>query len=136
MNKAAENASGYSWMVNTFQKVDGTTTKLSDFTLSEAQAPTAVKLYFLNKNGATVADELGRKGFVYVHPDKCTASNAWVPGWYAFSMNGVNVAAAQFKLGTTSAYWANDVVIKAGQGFGVNRGTAATTLVIPSPLAD
>ena len=52
MNKAAE-ASGYTWVANTFEKVDGSVTKLCDLAFDPAPTPTAVKLYKLNKNGAT-----------------------------------------------------------------------------------
>ena len=137
MNKAADNASGYTWMVNTFENVGGGVTTLKDFALSESQAPTGVKLYLLNKEGATLVDADGKQQiFVFVHPARCTQANGWVSGWYYMTLNGTNVAAAQFKLGSESAYWANDVVIKAGEGFGIFRGTGTTTLVVPSPLAD
>ena len=128
----AANASGYSWTGN----VMPTDLMLKDLSLLESQAPTAVKLYKLSKTGATAVVDGKSQVFVYVHPARCTASNGWVSGWYYMTLNGTNVAAAQFKLGTSSAYWANDIVIAAGEGFGINRGTATTTLIVPSPLAD
>ena len=129
----AINASGYTWMGN----VMPTDMKLSDFSLVESQAPTGVKLYKLSKTGATLIDEDGKQQiFVFVHPARCTQANGWISGWYYFTLNGTQVAVAQFKLGSASAYWANDVVVKAGEGFGLNRGTATTTLVVPSPLVD
>ena len=137
MNKAAENANGYTWMANTFQKVDGSVTKLSDFSLSESQAPTAVKLYLLNAAGATLKDKDGKEqSFVFVHPARCTAANGWVTGWYHLTLNGTNIKAAEFKLGSTSAYWANDKEIPYGQGFGINRGSADTTIVFSGAVAN
>ena len=130
---SAINASGYTWSGN----VMPTDMKLSDFSLVESQAPTGVKLYKLNKEGATLVDANGKQQiFVFVHPARCTQANGWVSGWYYMTLNGTNVAAAQFKLGSASTYWANDVVIKSGEGFGIFRGTGTTTLVVPSPLAD
>ena len=136
-NKAAENASAYSWVANTFEKVDGSVVKLSDFSLSESQVPTAVTLFLLGSNGANLKDANGNsQTFVYVHPARCTTVNGWVSGWYYRALNGVNVAAAQFKLGTESEYWANDYEIPYGTGFGISRGSATTTLVFSGAVAD
>ena len=124
-------------MVNTFQKVDGSTTKLSDLAIAESQLPTAVNLYLLSSTGATAVDSDGRQQkFVFVHPARCTTANGWVSGWYYATLNGTNIAAAQFKLGSSSAYWANNVAIPAGQGFGIYKGNITVTLNVPSPLAD
>ena len=91
----------------------------------------------LGSNGANLKDVNGNsQTFVYVHPARCTTANGWVSGWYYQNLNGTNITAAQFKLGSSSAYWANEYDIPAGAGFGVRRGTATTTLIIPSPLAD
>ena len=129
MDKAADNASGYTWMANTFQKVDGTVTKLSDLSFKENLAPTAAKLYLLSKTGATLVDANGKKCiYVYLNPTK--AGTTKVPGWYFAD------TASSAMTGESSAGWANNVVISAGAGFGIQRGTAAATLVIPSPLAD
>ena len=137
MNKSAENASAYSWIANTFEKVDGTTVKLKDFSLSENQLPTAVTVFLLDANGANLKDASGNsQTFVYVHPARCTQANGWVSGWYYQRLNGTIVNAAQFKLGSQSTYWANEYNVPAGTGFGISRGTATTTLIIPSPLAD
>ena len=136
-NKAAENANSYSWVANTFEKVGGGVVKLSDFSLSESQAPTAVTLFLLGSNGANLKDGNGNsQTFVFVHPARCTAANGWVSGWYYQMLGGKTVAAAEFKLGSASTYWANEYNIPAGCGFGVRRGTATTTLVVPSPIAD
>ena len=127
------NASSYSWLGNVMP-VDY---KLSDLSLVESQIPTAVTLFFLGSNGANLLDKDGNaQTFVFVHPARCTAANGWVTGWYYQKLNGVNVNAAQFKLGSASAYWANEYAIPAGTGFGMSRGTATTTLKVPSPLAD
>jgi hypothetical protein len=135
-NKTAD-ANGYTWMVNTFQKVDGSTTKLSDLAIAESQLPTAVNLYLLSSTGATAVDSDGRQQkFVFVHPARCTTANGWISGWYYATLNGTNIAAAQFKLGSSSAYWANNVAIPAGQGFGIYKGNITVTLNVPSPLAD
>ncbi len=129
----AANNSGYSWTGNAMP-IDY---KLKDFALKESQIPTAVQLYFLSKTGATMVDsEERRQVFVFVHPDRCTAANGWVSGWYYQRLGTTNIAAAQFKLGSESSYWANEVEVPAGQGFGIYKGTATTTLVIPSPIAD
>ena len=136
-NKTADNASSFSWIANTFEKVDGSAVKLKDFSLSESQLPTAVQVFLLGSNGANLKDADGNEQtFVYVHPARCTTANGWVSGWYYQRLGGTNVAAAQFKLGSQSAYWANEYEIPAGTGFGIKRGTAVTTLIIPSPLAD
>ena len=136
MNKAAGNASGYTWMANTFENVGGGVTKLKEFSLSESQAPTGVRLYLLDKVGATLIDDGKQQVFVYVHPARCTQANGWISGWYYFTLNGINVAAAQFKLGSESAYWANEVEIPYGQGFGLYRGTGTTTIVFSGAVSD
>ena len=129
----APNASSFSWLGNVMP-VDY---KLKDLSLKESQLPTAVNLFFLGSNGANLKDGDGNsQTFVFVHPDRCTSANGWVSGWYYLSLGGVNVNANQFKLGSSSTYWANEYSIPAGTGFGMRRGTATTTLVIPSPLAD
>ena len=129
----AKNASGYSWLGNVMP-VDY---KLKDLALKESQAPTAVTLFFLGSNGANLKDGSGNsQTFVFVHPARCTASNGWVSGWYYQRLNGTNVAAAEFKKGSESAYWANEYSVPAGCGFGISRGSATTTLVVPSPIAD
>ena len=129
-NKAADNASGYSWIANTFEKVDGSVVQLKDFSLSESQIPTAVSLFILGSNGANLKDKDGNsQTFVYVHPARCTKANGWVSGWYYQTLNGVNVNAAQFKLGSGSTYWANEYEIPYGSSFGLSRGANATTLV-------
>ena len=116
-------------MANTFQKVDGSTLKLSDFTIKENLAPTAATLYLLSKTGATLVDEGGNKcAYIYLNPTK--AGTKAVPGWYR-----MGTTSAQMQ-GPGSAGWCNDVVIKAGQGFGINRTTTAATLIVPSPLVD
>ena len=136
-NKAAENASSYSWIANTFEKVGGGVVKLSDFSLSESQAPTAVTLFLLGSNGANLKDGSGNsQTFIYVHPARCTAANAWVSGWYYQTKDGTNAAAAEFKKGSESVLWANEDSVPAGCGFGISRGSATTTLVVPSPIAD
>ena len=128
-NEAAENASGYTWMANTFQKVDGSTVKLSDFTIKENLNPTVAMLYLLSKTGATLVDEKGNKCvYIYLNPTK--AGTKAVPGWY------LNGTASKDMQGPGSDGWANDVVIKAGQGFGLFRGTTSATLIVPSPLVD
>jgi len=135
-NKTADNASSYSWVANTFKKVDGGVVKLSDFSLSESQAPTAVTVFLLGANGANLKDANGNsQTFVYVHPARCTEANGWVSGWYYQNMNGVNIAAAQFKLGSQSTYWANDYEVPYGSSFGVRRGTATTTLVFSGSVS-
>ena len=129
----APNASSFSWVGN----VMPTDYKLKDLALKESQLPTAVELFFLGSNGANLKDAEGNaQTFVYVHPARCTAANGWVSGWYYQRLNGTIVNAAQFKLGSQSTYWANEYDIPAGAGFGIKRGAAVTTLIIPSPLAD
>ena len=129
-NRAAENANSFSWIANTFEKVDGSVVQLKDFSLSESQIPTAVTLFLLGSNGANLKDKDGNaETFVFVHPARCTQANGWVTGWYYQNKNGVNVNAAQFKLGSASAYWANEYEIPYGTSFGMKRGTATTTLV-------
>ena len=129
-NKTADNASSFSWIANTFEKVDGSAVKLKDFSLSESQLPTAVQVFLLGSNGANLKDAEGNEQtFVYVHPARCTDANGWVSGWYYQRLGGTNVAAAQFKLGSQSAYWANEYAIPYGSSFGIKRGTAVTTLV-------
>ena len=78
-NKAAE-VSGYTWVANTFEKVDGSVTKLSDLAFEPAPAPTAVKLYLLSKSGATEEIDGKKQIFIYVGPAKCTKNNGWIPG--------------------------------------------------------
>ena len=135
-NKAAENANSFSWIANTFEKVGGGVVKLSDFSLSESQAPTAVSIFLLGSNGANLKDESGNsQTFVFVHPARCTAANGWVSGWYYKTLGGKNVAAAEFKLGSSSTYWANDYEIPYGSSFGVSRGSGATTLVFSGAVA-
>jgi len=129
-NKTADNASSFSWIANTFEKVDGSVVKLKDFSLSESQLPTAVTVFLLGDNGANLKDADGNsQTFVYVHPARCTTANGWVSGWYYQRLGTANVAAAQFKLGSQSAYWANEYEIPYGSSFGISRGTATTTLV-------
>ena len=135
MDKAADNANSYTWMANTFKKVDGSVVKLKDFSVKEAQAPVAVKLYFLNNNGATKPDAEGRDGFVFVHPGMCTEVNGWKTGWYAFRLNGAQVNAAEWKKGSESAFWANEVEVPYGQGFGINRMAAATSIVFSGQVS-
>ena len=116
-------------MVNTFQKVDGSTVKLGDFSIKENLNPTAATLYLLDKAGATLVDEKGNKCvYVYLNPTK--AGTKAVPGWY------FNGTASKDMQGPGSDGWCNDVVIKAGQSFGLYRGTTSATLIVPSPLAD
>ena len=130
---SAVNASGYTWMGN----VMPVAYKLKDFSINESQLPTAINFYLLSKLGATEEDAQGRKQkFVFVHPARCTVANGWVSGWYFAALNGTNVAAAEFKKGSSSAYWANEIEIPAGQGFGIFRTTVAATLKVPSPLVD
>ena len=129
-NKAAENVSSFSWIANTFEKVDGSVVQLKDFSLSESQIPTAVTLFLLGSGGANLKDKDGNdQTFVFVHPARCTVANGWVSGWYFQKLNGTNVAAAEFKKGDASAYWANEYEIPYGSSFGMRRGTATTTLV-------
>jgi hypothetical protein len=128
MDKEASNANGYTWMVNTFQKVDGTVTKLSDLSFKENLAPTAAKLYLLSKTGATLTDTNGKKCiYVYLNPTK--AGTRAVPGWY------LDGTLSSEMTGETSAGWANNVEIPYGQGFGIQRGTAAATLVFSGSVA-
>ena len=136
-HKTAENASAYSWIANTFEKVGGGVVKLSDFSLSENQLPTAVSIFLLGSNGANLKDEGGNsQTFIFVHPARCTAANGWVSGWYYKTKNGTNAVAAEFKKGSESVLWANEYSVPAGCGFGISRGTGTTTLVVPSPIAD
>ena len=129
MDKVAENVSGYTWMVNTFQKVDGSVTKLSDFSIKENLNPTVAKLSLLDKDGATAKEESGKYcTYVYLNPAKATGTR--VAGWY---LDGTSSAAMT---GPGSDGWRNDVEIKAGQAFGLNRGTTSATLIVPSPLVD
>ena len=123
-------------MANTFEKVDGTVTKLCDFALLESQIPTAVQLYLMSKTGATLVDDQDRRQvFLFVHPARCTVQNGWVSGWYYQKLGTTAVNANQFKLGTSSEYWANEITIPAGQGFGIYKGgSAETTIIIPTPL--
>jgi len=128
MDKAADNASGYTWMANTFQKVDGTVTKLSDLSFKENLAPTAAKLYLLDKAGATLVDANGKKCiYVYLNPTK--AGTRAVPGWY------YDGTASNAMTGENSEGWANDVEIPYGQGFGIQRSTTAATLVFSGSVA-
>jgi len=133
-NKTADNASSFSWIANTFEKVDGSVVKLKDFSLSESQLPTAVTVFLLGGNGANLKDADGNsQTFVYVHPDRCKTAagepNGWVSGWYYQRLGTANVNANQFKLGSQSTYWANEYEIPYGSSFGIKRGTAVTTLV-------
>ena len=128
--------SGYTWVANTFEKVDGSVTKLSDLAFEPAPAPTAVKLYLLSKSGATEEIDGKKQIFIYVGPAKCTKNNGWIPGWYYFTLNGTQVAAAQFKLGSESAYWANNVELPYGQGFGINKTTATVSIVFSGSVAN
>ena len=136
MNKAAENANSFSWIANTFQKVGGGVVKLSDFSLSESQLPTAVSIFLLGSNGANLKDEGGNsQTFIFVHPARCTTANGWVSGWYYKTKNGTNAAAAEFKKGSESVLWANDYEIPYGSSFGVSRGSGTTTLVFSGAVA-
>ena len=122
MDKVADNVSGYTWMVNTFQKVDGSVTKLSDFSIKENLNPTVAKLSLLDKDGATAKEESGKYcTYVYLNPAKATGTR--VAGWY---LDGTSSAAMT---GPGSDGWRNDVEIPYGMGFGLNRGTTAATLV-------
>jgi len=129
-------AGKYVWLVNTFKNIDGSTTKLKDFAVSEKVAMANVKIYFLNESGATVADAQGRKGFQYVHPEWCTAANKWVSGWYAANMNGKNVTTAEYVKGSTSDFWANEVEVPYKQGFGVQRASQTATLLFNGAVAN
>ena len=116
-------------MVNTFQKIDGTTLKLSDLSIKENLNPTVARLYLLSKTGATLLDEGGNKCvYVYLNPAKATGGK--VAGWYR------DGTASSAMTGPGSAGWCNDVIIKAGQGFGLFRTTTSATLIVPSPLVD
>ena len=115
-------------MVNTFQKVDGSTTKLSDFTIKENLNPTVAKLYLLDKAGATLIDKNGKKCvYVYLNPTK--AGTKAVPGWY------FDGTASKDMQGEGSEGWASNVEIPYGQGFGLYRGTTAATLVFSGAVA-
>ena len=121
----ASNASGYTWMGNVMP-VDMT---LADLAIKENLNPTGAMLYLLDKGGATLVDENGKKCvYVYLNPTK--AGTRAVPGWY------FDGTASKDMQGPGSAGWCNDVVIKAGQGFGLFRGTTSATLIVPSPLVD
>ena len=76
MDKEASNANGYTWMANTFQKVDGTDTKLSDLSFKENLAPSAAKLYLLSKTGATLVDENGNENPL-IKPTKQEVDEMW-----------------------------------------------------------
>ena len=116
-------------MVNTFQKVDGSTVKLSDFTIKENLNPTVATLYLLSKSGATAIDKDGKEcAYIYLNPTK--AGTRAVPGWYRFGTQSKDMQ------GPGSAGWCNDVKIPAGQSFGLYRGTTSATLIVPSPLVD
>ena len=128
MDKAADNVSGYTWMVNTFQKVDGTTLKLSDLSIKENLNPTVAKLYLLSSSGATLVDDNGNKCvYVYLNPNKATGTK--VSGWYLDGTTSANMT------GPSSAGWANDVEIPYGQGFGIFRGTTVATLIFSGSVA-
>ena len=129
MDKVADNVSGYTWMVNTFQKIDGTTLKLSDLSIKENLNPTVARLYLLSKTGATLLDEGGNKCvYVYLNPAKATGGK--VAGWYR------DGTASSAMTGPGSAGWCNDVEIPYGQGFGIFRTTTSATLIFSGTVAN
>ena len=130
MNKEADNVSGYTWMVNTFEKVDGTTVKLSDLSIKENLAPTVAKLYLMSKSGATAVDEKTGKELVFVYLNPTKAGTKAVPGWY---YDGTQSKDMQ---GPGSEGWANDFEVPYGQGFGIYRTTTVATLVFSGAVAN
>ena len=134
----SETANGTAWFANTFKKVDGSVIKLSDMALNEDQAQNNVHVKFYDKDGAVAIDNQGRKqDFIYVNPLRpAVASQGWIPGWYYFTLNGSNVNATQFKLGNQSAYWAGSVELPYGQGFGLSRAAAASSITFSGAVAD
>ena len=140
LNKSAENANNSSWLISTFQRVDGTTALLKDFVIVEDQAQNNVHLKILSKTGKIDVDtDKGlKKSFIYVNPKRPGVSSAgWIPGWYyGFQANGTTpVAATEFVKGEDSAYWAGDVEIPYGTGFGIERAAMAATLIFNGQVA-
>lgn len=128
-------AGGYTWLANTFKTVDGSTVKLKNFSIIDAYAPSVVKIYLMNEEGATLVKDSKLQIFRYVHPDKCTTKNLWLPGWYYDELNGTAVSATEYKKGSESDYWAGEVDIPAGQGLAILKTTEDEVhFVVPTPI--
>ena len=138
LGKEAINANSTTWMINTFEKVDGTVVKLKDFSVKEVLGQTAIHVKLREPSGKIAEVAFGDQGktikqyFNYVHPENPqVAGQGWKPGWYyATKEDGKTaVSAVEWKKGDTSAYWAGEVEIPYGTGFGFERAGNLATLM-------